>query len=78
MSPGAQSMGQMCSLLIKKVVQPTEPEVWAVYELGQSWLIRTRNPGHKISYSPWKMATGYPQTRILRWMVISPPDEPCP
>ncbi len=58
MSPGAQSMGQICSLFIQKVVQSTEPEACAVYESGQSWVVWTRNPGHKISYSPWKMATG--------------------
>ncbi len=48
MSPGAQSMGLMCSLLIKKVVQSTEPEAHAVYESGRSWVVWTRNPGHKI------------------------------
>ncbi len=51
-------MGHLCSLLIQKVVQSTELEVCAVYESGRFWVVRTRNSGYKISYSPWKMATG--------------------
>ncbi len=35
MSPGAQSMGQKCSLLIQKVVQSTEPEACAVSKSGR-------------------------------------------
>ncbi len=44
MSPGAQSIGQMCSLLIQKVEQTREPEARAVYESGWSWVVWTRNP----------------------------------
>ncbi len=60
MSPGAQSIGQMCDLLIQKVAQSTEPEACAVYESGRSWVVRTRIPGNKTSHSPRKMATGNP------------------
>ncbi len=45
MSPGAQSIGQMCSLLIQKVVQSTEPEACAVYKSGQSWVTPNQDPG---------------------------------
>ncbi len=34
MSPGAQSMGQICDLLIQKAVQSTELEACTVCESG--------------------------------------------
>ncbi len=61
MSPGAQSIGQICNLLIKKVVQSIEPEACVVYESRQSWVVQKRIPGHKISHSLKKMATGDPK-----------------